>query len=74
MGQIREKLEKIWAEQRELEKQAKALQEQCEHPSFTEGLTIIACIQPILICDECGFGKPIKYDSGNGNIVSTYGC
>jgi hypothetical protein len=39
------------------------LQALCPHEEYVEGLTIIACIQPILICTTCGHAKPIERHS-----------
>ena len=63
----------IKARMAELQKQSEAivaevktLQEQCTHPEFVRGITIIACVQEVDICSTCGWAKPIVFDPLQG--------
>ena len=45
-----------------LENEIRLLQEQCHHPKFEKGLSIVACVQPVMICTTCGVSKPMEYE------------
>lgn len=46
------------------------LQALCPHDEYVEGLTMVACIQPILMCTTCGHVRPI--DKLNGSVEMFY--
>jgi len=58
---IKARIEVIRQQQRAFEEEIKLLQDACTHPEFTRGLTIVACVQEIDICTNCGWGKPIDF-------------
>lgn len=66
MTDIKARIEEIREQFSALEAEVKALQEECTHPEFVRGLTMIACIQEIDICTTCGWGKPIVFDALRG--------
>lgn len=58
---IKEQCETLYKEMRRLEEELKSIQGACSHPKFVEGLSIVACIQSVLLCEDCGYAKPIEY-------------
>lgn len=67
---IREQCETLYKEMRRLEEELKSIQQICPHTKFVEGFTIVACLQQVLICEDCGYAKPIEYPTtsyGDGN-------
>jgi len=72
MGEIKKQISDLQSQAKRIQDQIEALQATCKHDvGFTEGLSIIACIHPVLFCNECGFMKPVDHD-GPQFIVS--GC
>ena len=56
---IKTKIQKLRARIGKFTEEIEALQKECNHPNFEQGLSMIACIQPIWICTECGHAKPL---------------
>ena len=65
---IKKQVRAIREKQKELEREVLALQTQCSHPEYVEGLTMAAVIQCVAICTTCGHSKPIDF-SGDGDGV-----
>jgi hypothetical protein len=62
MGEIKSKLEVLYKQTADIQEQIKALQAECKHDvGWTEGLSLYACIHPVLFCKECDLIKPIDY-------------
>lgn len=59
---IKDKIKKLSAQCKKLENEIKDLQDQCPHPKFVQGLTIVACVQTCWICEDCGYTKPLIPD------------
>lgn len=57
---IRQRRDKLDEEFRALEEAAEALKAECLHPIFIEAFTMIGCIQPVQMCEDCYFVKPIE--------------
>jgi hypothetical protein len=56
---------RIQRAQAQIEKQTKAiksLQAKCPHPRYEKGLSIVACVQEVWMCVDCGNVKPLQYD------------
>ena len=68
---IRARIKEIQAQWTELQKEVEELQEACPHPQYEEGLTIVACIQPVLICSTCGHTKPMPPFEGETVMMSS---
>lgn len=68
MKSIKEQIDDLSNQIQTLQKQIVALQQECPHPTFIHGLTMIACIAPVLICDDCGFAKPMPLESASNDF------
>lgn len=67
MGEIKDKLEELYKQTAAIQDEITALRAVCKHESgWTEGLSMIGCIAPVLFCNECSFVKPIPPDEENG--------
>ncbi len=59
---IKTKISKLQTKIRALTEQITKLQSECDHPRYEKGLSIIACVQEVWLCTECGYAKPIQHD------------
>ena len=41
-----------------LTEEVQYVQAQCSHAKYVEGLTMMGCIQRVLLCENCGYAKP----------------
>lgn len=65
-AEIKARLEQLKVQSDSIVDEVKTLQALCPHPEFVRGLSIIACIQEVDICNTCGWVKPIVFDVLNG--------
>ena len=56
---IKIRIKAIREEYQKLEKEVETLQAACPHPRFEKGLSMIGCVQPVLLCTACGCTKAI---------------
>lgn len=59
MSEISDRVTAISQQMRAFEAEIKKLRAICPHPEFMSGITMVACIQEVLICKDCGHAKPI---------------
>lgn len=59
MGEIKDKIVALREQIDALRQQMTALQDTCTHPAYERGYSIIACVQEVLFCTECGHMKPL---------------
>jgi len=69
---IKEEIEKLNVQIRGLYDEIKKLQDQCLHPKFVRGLTMVACVQSCYICEDCGFTKPMPIEDMTESTDKTY--
>lgn len=61
---IRERRDKLDADFAALQEAAKALEAECLHPKFKAALSMVACVHPVQMCEDCYFTKPVDYTIG----------
>ena len=67
MASIKEQREEIQSEMQKLQERLKLLQQECKHPAFEKGYSMMGCVQPVLFCTECGHMRPLVSDQNESD-------
>jgi hypothetical protein len=65
------RIQEIDLEIQKLTEEIKGIQDACPHQNFEEGLTVIGCVAPVLLCVECGFAKPLDITNQSDFIIES---
>lgn len=61
---IKARIEELNKQSEAIRLEIEKLQGECPHPEFEEGLSMVACIHPVLFCTTCWWSKPMPYHPG----------
>ena len=66
---IKTRILELRDQQEQINLEIEELQEQCTHPEYVEGLSMIACVQLVLICTTCGHGRSLFFEEDKRVLI-----
>jgi hypothetical protein len=60
---LKQRIDELRTQIHAIELEIKQLQEQCPHPEFEQGWSMVGCVAAVLFCTTCGEMKPMPYNS-----------